>query len=36
VPAAIGGVGLIALVKQQVSEDRMNELLYAVLGGPPC
>jgi len=33
VPAAIGGVGLIALVKQQVSEDRMNELLYAVLGG---
>jgi uncharacterized membrane protein YfcA len=33
VPAAVGGVGLIALVKQQVSEDRMNELLYAVLGG---
>ena len=33
VPAAVAGVGLIALIKQGVSEDRMNELLYAVLGG---
>jgi uncharacterized membrane protein YfcA len=33
VPAAIAGVGLIAIVKQHVSEDRMDELLYAVLGG---
>jgi uncharacterized protein len=33
VPAAVAGVGLIALVEQQVSEDRLNELLYAVLGG---
>jgi uncharacterized membrane protein YfcA len=33
VPAALAGVGLIAIVKQHVSEDRMDELLYAVLGG---
>jgi uncharacterized protein len=33
VPAAVAGVGLIAIVKQHVSEDRMDELLYAVLGG---
>jgi len=33
VPAAVAGVGLIALVKEHVSEDRMDELLYAVLGG---
>ncbi len=33
VPAAVAGVGLIAVIKQHVSEDRMNELLYAVLGG---
>ncbi len=33
VPAAVAGVGLISLVEQQVSEDRLNELLYAVLGG---
>jgi uncharacterized membrane protein YfcA len=33
VPAAVAGVGLIALVEQQVSEERLNELLYAVLGG---
>ena len=33
VPAAVAGVGLIAVVKQHVSEDRMDELLYAVLGG---
>ncbi|MBS1879902.1 MAG: sulfite exporter TauE/SafE family protein [Actinobacteria bacterium] len=33
VPAAIAGVALIAVVKQHVSEQRMDELLYAVLGG---
>ncbi len=33
VPAAVAGVALIAIVKQHVSEDRMDELLYAVLGG---
>ena len=33
VPAAVAGVALISLVEQQVSEDRLNELLYAVLGG---
>jgi uncharacterized membrane protein YfcA len=33
VPAAIAGVGLISVVEQQISEDRLNELLYAVLGG---
>ncbi|HYC82906.1 MAG TPA: sulfite exporter TauE/SafE family protein [Solirubrobacterales bacterium] len=33
VPAAVAGVGLIALVKERVSEERMDELLYAVLGG---
>lgn len=33
VPAAVAGVGLIALIQEQVSEERMDELLYAVLGG---
>jgi uncharacterized membrane protein YfcA len=33
VPAAVAGVGLISVVERHVSEDRLNELLYAVLGG---
>jgi uncharacterized membrane protein YfcA len=33
VPAAVAGVALIGVVEQHVSEDRLNELLYAVLGG---
>jgi uncharacterized protein len=33
VPAAVAGVGLISIVESHVSEDRLNELLYAVLGG---
>lgn len=33
VPAAVAGVALIAVVRQHVSEARMDELLYAVLGG---
>jgi uncharacterized membrane protein YfcA len=33
VPAAVAGVALISVVRDHVSEDRMNELLYAVLGG---
>jgi uncharacterized protein len=33
VPAAVAGVALVSVVEQHVSEDRLNELLYAVLGG---
>jgi uncharacterized membrane protein YfcA len=33
VPAAVSGVALVSLLEQHVSEDRLNELLYAVLGG---
>jgi hypothetical protein len=33
VPAAVAGVGLISVVERHVSEGRLNELLYAVLGG---
>jgi uncharacterized membrane protein YfcA len=33
VPAAVAGVALISLVEQHISEARLNELLYAVLGG---
>ncbi len=33
VPAAVGGVAVIAVVQDQVGEDRLNELVYAVLGG---
>ncbi|MGN6664341.1 MAG: sulfite exporter TauE/SafE family protein [Solirubrobacterales bacterium] len=33
VPAAVAGVALVSYVQGQVGEDRLNELVYAVLGG---
>jgi uncharacterized protein len=33
VPAAVAGVALVSFVQDQVGEDRLNELVYAVLGG---
>jgi uncharacterized protein len=33
VPAAIAGVALVSYIQGQVGEDRLNELVYAVLGG---
>ncbi len=33
VPAAVGGVALVSVLEQHVSEDRLNSLVYAVLGG---
>ena len=33
VPAAIAGVALVSWLQGQVGEDRLNELVYAVLGG---
>jgi uncharacterized membrane protein YfcA len=33
VPAAVSGVALVSLLEQHVSEDRLNSLVYAVLGG---
>jgi hypothetical protein len=33
VPAAVAGVALVSFVQGQVGEDRLNELVYAVLGG---
>jgi uncharacterized membrane protein YfcA len=33
VPAAVAGVALVSLVQDRVGEDRLNELVYAVLGG---
>lgn len=33
VPAAVTGVALVSLLEQHVSEDRLNSLVYAVLGG---
>jgi uncharacterized membrane protein YfcA len=33
VPAAVAGVALVSYVQNQVGEDRLNELVYAVLGG---
>lgn len=33
VPAAVAGVALVSVLEQQVSEDRLNSLVYAVLGG---
>src|SRR4051794_40118654 len=33
VPAAIAGVGLVSVLEQHVSEDRLDSLVYAVLGG---
>jgi uncharacterized membrane protein YfcA len=33
VPAAVAGVALVSLLEQQISEDKLNSLVYAVLGG---
>ena len=33
VPAAVAGVALVSFVQGKVGEDRLNELVYAVLGG---
>jgi uncharacterized protein len=33
VPAAVGGVALVSLIEQHVGEDRLDSLVYAVLGG---
>src|SRR6195952_756153 len=33
VPAAVAGVGIISVVENHISEDRLNSLVYAVLGG---
>jgi uncharacterized protein len=33
VPAAVAGVALVSYIQGQVGEDRLNELVYAVLGG---
>src|ERR1700754_1900286 len=34
VPAAVAGVALVSLLERHISEDRLNSLVYAVLGGP--
>jgi uncharacterized membrane protein YfcA len=33
VPAAVSGVVLVSILEEHVSEDRLNSLVYAVLGG---
>jgi uncharacterized membrane protein YfcA len=33
VPAAIGGVALVSVIERHVGEDRLDSLVYAVLGG---
>jgi uncharacterized membrane protein YfcA len=33
VPAAVAGVALVSVLEEHVSEDRLNALVYAVLGG---
>ena len=33
VPAAVAGVALVSILEQHISEDRLNSLVYAVLGG---
>jgi hypothetical protein len=33
VPAAVAGVALVSFIQDRVGEDRLNELVYAVLGG---
>lgn len=33
VPAAVAGVAIISVVENHISEDRLNSLVYAVLGG---
>lgn len=33
VPAAVGGVAVVSLIQDQIGEDRLDSLVYAVLGG---
>jgi uncharacterized protein len=33
VPAAVGGVALVSIIEKHVGEDRLDSLVYAVLGG---
>jgi len=33
VPAAIGGVALVSVIERHIGEDRLDSLVYAVLGG---
>jgi uncharacterized protein len=33
VPAAVGGVAIVSLLQAQIGEDRLDSLVYAVLGG---
>jgi len=33
VPAAVGGVAIVSVIERQVGEDRLDSLVYAVLGG---
>jgi uncharacterized protein len=33
VPAAVGGVAIVSLIQDQIGEDRLDSLVYAVLGG---
>jgi uncharacterized membrane protein YfcA len=33
VPAAVGGVALVSVIERHVGEDRLDSLVYAVLGG---
>jgi len=33
VPAAIGGVAIVSVLQNQIGEDRLDSLVYAVLGG---
>jgi uncharacterized protein len=33
VPAAVGGVAIISVLQNQIGEDRLDSLVYAVLGG---
>src|ERR1700754_5205010 len=33
VPAAVAGVALVSVLEDHISEDRLNSLVYAVLGG---
>lgn len=33
VPAAVAGVALVSVLEEHISEDRLNSLVYAVLGG---
>jgi uncharacterized membrane protein YfcA len=33
VPAAVGGVAIVSVLERQIGEDRLDSLVYAVLGG---